>query len=96
MMVTPEEESDSDVRVKVLMLELTDILLVVALGFIVRNADLGGSGSEHGTKASTLEECGCKLKPCAHTGLEFAARLLQRITQGLSLQPDSSSVSHRA
>ena len=46
MMVTCEEESDSDVRVSVLMLRLTDILLVVALGFIVRNADLGASGSE--------------------------------------------------
>ena len=48
MMVTREEESDSDVRVSVLMLGLTDISLVVALGFIVRNADLGASGSERG------------------------------------------------
>ena len=41
------------------------ISLVVALGFIVRNADLGASGSERGVKASTLEKCGCKLEPCA-------------------------------
>ena len=50
---------------------MTTISLVVALGFIVRNANLGASGSESEVKASMLEKSGCKLEPCAN--LDFAS-----------------------
>ena len=76
-------------------LGLPDISLVVALGFIVRNADLGASGSEREVKASTLAECGCKLKSCVPSVLFCKTRALceqDRGAQGSSLQAHSSSI----
>ena len=43
MMVTCDEEPDVDVRVSELIIGLTDMSLVVCLGFIRVNADLGAS-----------------------------------------------------
>ena len=58
MIVTRDEESDTDVRVSELMLRLTDMSLLVCLGFIKVNADLVAPWSERGKIESTLEDCG--------------------------------------
>ena len=58
MIVARDDESDTDVRVSELILGLTDMSLLVCLGFIKVNADLVASWSERGIVVSTLEDCG--------------------------------------
>ena len=58
MIVAHDDESDTDVRVSELILGLTDMSLLVCLGFIKVNADLVASWSERGIVVSTLEDCG--------------------------------------
>ena len=55
MIVARDDESDTDVRVSELILGLTDMSLLVCLGFIKVNADLVASWSERGIAVSTLE-----------------------------------------
>ena len=56
MKLARDDESDTDVRVSELILGLTDMSLLVCLGFIKVNADLVVSWSERGIVVSTLED----------------------------------------
>ena len=54
MIVARDDESDTDVRVSELMLGLTDMSVLVCLGFIKVNADLVASWS-HGHHGSSRQ-----------------------------------------
>ena len=56
MIIACDDESDTDVGVSELILGLTDMSLLVCLGFIKVNADLVASWSERGIVVSTLED----------------------------------------